>query len=189
MARQQRKIFLINPKFQIRFSVIMCSIVFLTSLFYPITIFEIIVKVFDQSKLVSPETINELVQYKQALILILILFQLGFTVLTFTICIFISHRIAGPIYKMSMFLTSISRGENRGKLNLRKHDYFKEFADDYNDAMESFQKSYKDDLNGLSEVRTFLSSISSSIPEDKKLALNQISHKLSEIEKRYEEKM
>ena len=73
MARQQRKIFLINPKFQIRFSVIMCSIVFLTSLFYPITIFVIIVKVFDQSKLVSPETINVLVQYKQALILILIL--------------------------------------------------------------------------------------------------------------------
>ena len=167
----------------------MCSIVFLTSLFYPITIFEIIVKIFDQKNLVSPDRIHELVQYKQALIVILVLFQLGFTALTFTICIFIGHRIAGPIYKMSRFLTHLSKGENHGKLYFRKHDYFKEFAEDYNLAVESFQANYAEDSLYIKDARKFLNSISESVPEEKKTMLLEVIHKLGEVQARYDEKV
>lgn len=189
MPRQQRKKFLINPQFQIRFSLIMCSIIFTTSLFYPITLFEIIVKVVDQSKLVSATTIDELIQYKRALIVILVFFQLGFTALTFAICVFISHRIAGPIYKISIFLTSIKKGENRGKLFFRKHDYFKDLAEEYNGAMKSFQDNYQKDFAYLNEVRVYLETISPDLPVDKRSALSEVGHKLGEIQNRYEEKM
>lgn len=45
--------------------------------------------------------------------------------------IFITHRAAGPIYRLNTFLADWIAGK-RGKLSFRKHDYFQETADKMN---------------------------------------------------------
>lgn len=52
-----------------------------------------------------------------------------------------SHRIAGPIHRMKMWLIAIAQGENVPDLNFRKDDFFAELPELANKA---FQTSKRD---------------------------------------------
>jgi methyl-accepting chemotaxis protein len=66
----------------------------------------------------------------------LTLMQVCFMLMTFLMTLFMSHRIAGPIYKMGKALNELRNG-NLGKISFRKADHFQELAADYNFAVES----------------------------------------------------
>ena len=53
----------------------------------------------------------------------------------------VSHRIAGPIYRIRRILKAASEGDFSNRLNLRKHDYLLREADAVNVLMESLNAS------------------------------------------------
>lgn len=181
----KRSIILINPKFQIKFSVLVCLFLFISSIFYPLTIFDLVTKLVEQATANSPEMADKMVSYKNNLVIVLAMFQLGFTAITFIACLLFSHKIAGPIYKVQKYLSAIRDREGNGRLFFRNGDYFAELADDFNDTFEVIQEDYKKDMVYLSEVSSYVSNLSMVVPEDKKVVLEEINSKLDEIQKRY----
>ena len=119
------------------------------------------------------------------IIIVLGLWQVGFTGLVFILCIFLTHRVAGPLYKLESYLKKFTEGEPIEHLKFRKGDHFHEIAEEYNKAMGSLQTRYRNDFSYLSEVSSYVNNLSSVVPEDKKAVLEEIVSKLKDIETRY----
>ncbi len=185
MAAYKRKIYLINPNFQLRFSLYVCLFLFISSLIYPVTIYNLVTELALKVSTVSPEITAQVTERKKDLIIFLSLWQLGFTVMIFVVCIFISHKIAGPIYKLRKYLQAIKNNNPQGRLFFRNGDYFPEVAEDFNEAFEHIQENYKKDFVYLSEVNTYLNNLSLVVPDDKKVVISEINKKLSEIQDRF----
>jgi len=122
---------------------------------------------------------------RRELLMILSIWQIGFTGMMFIVCIFFSHKIAGPVYKTMKFFKAIKNGDNPGRLSFRDGDYFPELADEFNNTFDHIHENYKKDLVYLSEVNSYLNNLSMVVPDDKKAVLNEISKKLSEIQERF----
>jgi hypothetical protein len=181
----KRKNYLINPRFQIKFSLYVCILLFISSLIYPFTIYDIMTEIINHFGSREPNFSSTLVEKRRTLLLILSVWQFGYTALVFIICIFFSHKIAGPIYKMQTFLSQLKDSNGLGKLQFRKGDYFQDLAEDFNEAMANVQETYKKDFVYLSEVNAYLNNLSLVVPEDKKVILSEINKKLSEIQDRF----
>jgi hypothetical protein len=180
-----RKIFLINPSFQLKLSLYISIIVFITGLIYPITINQIFDVLITKFNLSNPEIAAHYRSQRSDVILYLILMHFGFSCVTFCACIFFSHKIAGPMYKLQKYLKSVRDGEAQDRLFFRKGDYFLEIADDVNVTLEHIEETYKNDLVYLSEVNSYIKNLSLVVPDDKKIVLNEISTKLSAIQERF----
>jgi len=180
-----RKIYLINPKFQIQMSLYVCAVVFATSLIYVFTVYQLLDAIIVDFSLRNPEIAMHYSNKRSLLIYFLIGFHLGFTCLTFFACIFFSHKIAGPLYKLQKHLRAIREDLNPGKLFFRKGDYFQDIADDINHTIEHIEDEYKKDLVYLSEVNSYINNLSMVVPNDKRVVLNEISSRLSEMQERF----
>jgi len=69
-------------------------------------------------------------------------------VITFVLGIIISHRMAGPIFRIRKILLAISEGELRGRIRLRKKDDFKSLAE----AVNTLNNSLTSTIDELHEV-------------------------------------
>lgn len=184
MALYKRSIFIINPKFQFKFSLIVCSLIFISSLIYPVTIYEI----FNNFFRLNPSSAESLQSSRDTLMLWLGLIQLMYLSVVFFVCIFISHKIAGPMYKLSNFLRHIADGNPPETLYFRNGDNFSEIADQFNEAFEAIKEEHQNDFAYLSEVKSYIKNLSVVVPEDKKPVIAQITEKLTEMENRFNSK-
>ncbi len=180
-----RRIYLINPPFQLRLSLYISVLVFVTGLIYPITINSIYDVLITKFLLSNPEIAAHYKIQKSDVLMYLMLMHVGFTLVTFCACIFFSHKIAGPMYKMQKYLQELRDGNLQDKLYFRKGDYFPEIANEVNLTLEHIEENYKKDLVYLSAENSYISNLSIVVPDDKKIVLNEISAKLTEIQDRF----
>jgi len=80
----------------------------------------------------SPGTLEVLQKSKGEILGLVVVFQTVLLLLTFLISIFLSHRIAGPLYKMSRAFEAVAKGDLKDDLQFRSKDHFKDLADEYN---------------------------------------------------------
>jgi len=142
--RYKRSIFLINRRFQFRFSLYVCSWLFALSLIYPLIIyslFDFFTRYIEAG--VEHQSIAALHQTRGELVWLLILLQVLFLGITLLISIFVSHRIAGPLYKLNRYLKEAATGNLQGDLQFRKSDHFKELAESYNEMVNHVQEKLK----------------------------------------------
>ncbi|MBF0297524.1 MAG: hypothetical protein HQK51_02325 [Oligoflexia bacterium] len=179
----KRSIYLINPKFQLKLSTFISSLVFLISLIYPLTIYELFKNMaFNNS---SSSTMNSFSNNETQLLFILALYQICFILVVFTVCIFQAHKIAGPMFKLQRHLAQIAEGASIQKLSFRDGDHFQEIAEAVNDVFESIKNNQIKDFTYLSEVSSYIKNLSLVVPDDKKAVLNEILKKLNEIQERF----
>ncbi len=135
-----RRIFLINKKFQLRFSLFVCSWIIGLSLIYPFVIRELFEQVlhFAAKDPMGP-SMAVLEERRSQFMTLLIAAESVFIGMTFLIMIFVSHRIAGPLYKLSRFFKEAGAGNLREELRFRKHDHFKNLADEYNQMIKGLR--------------------------------------------------
>jgi signal transduction histidine kinase len=133
----------------------------------------------------NPEIANLYEHKRNSLIFFLVLLHAGFTCLTFLTCIFFSHKIAGPLYKLKKHLREIRSNGISGHLSFRKGDYFIDLADEVNITLDQVQEMHKNDLIYLGEVNSYINNLSLVVPDDKRIVLHEISSKLSEMQVRY----
>ena len=89
------------------------------------------------------QSIAALHQTRGELVWLLILLQVLFLGITLLISIFVSHRIAGPLYKLNRYLKEAATGNLQGDLQFRKSDHFKELAESYNEMVNHVQEKLK----------------------------------------------
>ncbi len=77
---------------------------------------------------------------RDQLIIMLIVLQLFFIGVTFLISMFISHRIAGPLYKLGMYMKRVEQGSFE-PVTFRKKDYFKELEAGFNQMLTGIKNN------------------------------------------------
>lgn len=175
----RRLIYIVDPKFQIKFSLLLCFVVFISIalFFHPL-----ISGVLDNLAIKYPQVSTEVNALKDQSIKLLILWEIAFILITFVSCIIMTHRIAGPVYKLKRYLMNIRNGVIDGKLEFRAGDYLHDLADEVNLTVDSIQSRFQQDSVYISEATTYLKNLKVSIPDDKKVVVEEIIKKLKEIE-------
>ena len=129
MAQQfQRKKFIIGAEFQTKYMGIMLSNVLITGLVFGLGVYFTMVKVINDKlpsvegqMLVSDVVLSEVNRY--------LLLALPVVVLVVVIIsIFISHKIAGPEYRLSRVLDGVAKGDFTGSTKLRDKDELQTLA-------------------------------------------------------------
>ena len=59
------------------------------------------------------------------------------------IVIFISHRIAGPLYRLKMYMEKVENGDYSVKLNFRENDAIHDIADSFNDMVQGIRQNFE----------------------------------------------
>jgi nitrate/nitrite-specific signal transduction histidine kinase len=139
MAQIRRKIYLIRPGFQLRYTGIILMALFVSSVicisttyFSSITLLgEKLANVYPQGRLVAMlRQINMTITYR-------ILFIVPLIAL---IGIMLSHRIAGPAYRIERVLREIAKGNFDVNIKLRKYDELVGIARAVNDMALELKK-------------------------------------------------
>lgn len=136
----KRANFLINKRFQLRFSFFVCSWIFALSMIYPIiiyNIFEYFLKIAaDPTLHAGGLTVDRVKAIESQVLMLLGVLQLLFLLITFMLCIFLSHRIAGPLYKLRNSMQEVARGNLDLRITFRKNDHFMELQDQFNEMIQ-----------------------------------------------------
>ncbi len=141
MAQYKRRNFLINKPFQLRFSLFVCVWVVAMSFIYPIIIQQLYAGLIRYAAAdPSAPPVQKLLESKQDLLDWLLIIQATFICIAFFVSIFISHRIAGPLYKLTLFFRKAKEGNLSETIYFREGDYFKELATEFNDMARAIRK-------------------------------------------------
>lgn len=177
--QHRRRIILIDKKFQFRFAFYIVSWLFALSLIYPLLIsnlFDFFMKYASMDP--NGPTVSALTRTRQELLTVLILLQVVFVLVTLLISIFLSHRVAGPVYKLKMFLTKAKEGQLRDRLQFRKADHFMEVADLYNEMTAGLLGLIEKDRERIAQAIQALERTSAQVPADGKKAFEEALNQL-----------
>lgn len=145
----RRNIFLINRPFQMRFSFYVCSWLFALSFVYPIIIYNLFNYLARYLQLdPNGPGLAAIQGTRKEVLLLLVVFQVIFLIITFMISVFLSHRIAGPLYKLKSFFRQNGDGKLSPEIHFREHDHFKDVADEYNQMLSRLSA----ELRGVREM-------------------------------------
>ena len=141
MAQYKRRNFLINKPFQLRFSLFVCAWVVAMSFIYPLIIQQIYEGLVHYAATdPSAPPVQKLIESKQDLMDWLLAIQAAFICIAFVVSIFVSHRIAGPLYKLRLFMKKAQEGRLSEPVYFREGDYFKELAVEFNEMTREIRK-------------------------------------------------
>lgn len=128
---------LINKRFQLKFAFFVCSWVFALSMIYPIIIYNLFEYFLKLTNSPHPTlAIDSIRGVEKQVLLLLGFLQLLFLSITFILSIFLSHRIAGPLYRLRKSLEEVARGNFDQRITFRKADHFMELQDAFNDMIQ-----------------------------------------------------
>lgn len=181
LAFYKRSIFLINPTFQLSFSLIVCSIIFISSLVYPI----ILMDFFTSIGVRFPELAANMKLAQNDLLIFLATIQFIFISMVFIMFIFMTHKIAGPMHKLKNHLANIRQGQPITPLTFRDGDHFHDVAEEVSLFLETLSFNQESDFQYLDEVALYIDNLAPVVPDDKKPILNEISRRLMDIKSRY----
>ncbi len=137
----KRKTLYIKKSFQFNFILKFCLILLAGILISTALIFILsqgtLTSSFENSKLVIKNTNQAILP----IVLLTNLITLGIiTIAAILVTLFISHRIAGPLFRFEADLRKISEGDLKVKISLRKKDQFFDMADAINQMTGSMHK-------------------------------------------------
>ena len=144
----KRSLILINKPFQYRFALYVCSWTFAMSLIYPLIIYSLY-DYFMKYMALDPHgpTMVAIQSTKSQVVWLLVGLQLLFLAVTFVISIFLSHRIAGPLYKVNRIFKDVRDGNMKEVMRFRETDHFQELSVSYNQMMDSLKASLSRQIN------------------------------------------
>ena len=184
--KYKRRNYLINPRFQLKFGILSSILLALSSSIYPLSFYNTIGDLVETFSRVSPSLMSDIKENRTTILYFFIKWQLVVSTLIFVICIFFSHKIAGPIYKVRKSLNQMKQEGQWKPIFLRKGDYFPELADDLNQLFAAGGSKSGSNLCNIKEINSSLSDLAANAPQDKKEALNEVIAKLSEVQKRFD---
>ena len=167
--RFKRKQFIVARRFQVKYAGMILLLMFITAGFCSYAIYyttmilfgEKLSNVYPQGQLVS---IVRLVNFRILVSMLVISPFVGF------LGIYLSHKIAGPIYRIERLLGTMSTGDLSSHITLRKGDEMVSLADAVNRLTDSLGSTIKSERahaeNILNELYTLRESFSKCAPAD-----------------------
>ena len=130
-----RKRYIIKKGFQLRFMIIVIVSMLLIALVTSLSIYSAVMQT-----LVAQFHGENLALIKYAVTYKLFIRSLLLIVAIAIMSVFISHRIAGPVYKFERIIRELAQGKKVEEFRLRKRDEFYELATAINDLIKSMKR-------------------------------------------------
>src|SRR3989339_2035814 len=106
----------------------------------------------------------------------------GMTLLNIFLGVFLSHKIAGPIYAFEMRIKNITNGDISTFVDLRKGDMLRDFEISFNEMMHALRKAVAEDRKCLDRINKKLDKIGAGKEaEEMKISLKEISADMKAI--------
>lgn len=141
-ARFRRRRYMIARAFQLKFAGMILVFMFCVTLFTAFTIYYN-VWVLLGGKLANVYPQGRLVAILKSANISLFYRMFFLSPLVFILAIVLSHRIAGPIYRMKRDLDEIAAGNYSKRLRLRKTDELKDVAESINNLIDILEEKKK----------------------------------------------
>jgi len=143
--QERRRNYFIKKEFQARFILQFCLLVILTAVISAFAIYRFssqsVTTVFENSRLmIKPST--EFIM--PGLILSTLFSVVLVSIATIGIVLFVSHRIAGPLYKVEASLERMANGDMGFDIDFRKGDEVRKLAEIFNATSQSLSKMIGD---------------------------------------------
>ncbi|MBN2493026.1 MAG: hypothetical protein JXR96_00440 [Deltaproteobacteria bacterium] len=149
--RTRRRTFLIDRKFQMKWTLIIVSVGVVISLI--LGYFIVRLSLANTELVDMDESImTEVSKFDARAIIYLVGFVLVMAVALFTWGIFMTHRVAGPIFIISRYLRQIAEGEVPRLRPLRKHDELVAFFETVSSMIERLRKDHAEEAEILEQA-------------------------------------
>ncbi len=136
MQKNKRKIYLINPRFQMQFMGWMGGIAFSVVGVFSIAhliFFKNLRMIAKEGGLAANHVFFKFIQDREAELNNITLYTAIVVLLVVIIAgLLLSHKIAGPLYRFHQHLKKSTEEKKLSTVAFRKGDYFNEIADEYN---------------------------------------------------------
>lgn len=150
----QRKIIIVKRLLQMK----VVSLVFLTALFTALIVLLDLFYIF--GKLLSKELEERLIAALFADVSVLLVLHLPvFLLLVVLVSIFISHRFAGPIFRLEKIAEAVGNGDLTVRAHLRRGDELAQTAEQMNQMIEALQERILEEKNLSERVKERLERI------------------------------
>jgi len=147
---------------------VVCTVV------YPIGIWQLFCLFTQAVSEYDPTKMQILEEQKIEIFTLLSLWVIGTLSLAFVVCIFISHKIAGPLHKLKEYLKDLPNQKIVPKLVFRQGDYFSEIADIWN-------KSFGDIQDNINNLNGAVDEVIVQLEEIKRKTGNEITEQLQVV--------
>jgi methyl-accepting chemotaxis protein len=152
----KRRQYVVDAPFQLAFIFKFAAIVIVSSLLIGVMIFAFT----QRSTTVAIEKTKVYAKPTSDFILpTLVLTVIGMTtsagVTVFLMAFFISHRIAGPVYRLKREIDALTKGSLNRNFSIRKHDHLQDLSSSLQDMSDKFYKQHmalKTDYEALSHI-------------------------------------
>ena len=132
----RRRVLLINPKFQLTFLAYMLIIAATVILVLFASNLYFFKRCYDGAVAMGLSADHEyfgFIDSQKTTMMWIFLAAAGVTFVNLLFWgMYLSHRVAGPIYRLTRYVEDIADGKIKGELSFRKKDYFPELADAIN---------------------------------------------------------
>lgn len=164
--KNRRKQYIVDKKFQLKFIFKFCIIVIFVSVAVGLLIFYFT----KGSTTVAIENTKVTVKETQDFILPVILttvLSVGFfsALVVFFSTLFATHRIAGPIYRLSREVEKLKQGDLTRTFKIRSYDEFQELAENLSEMSLALRENYAALKRKTEDLKTF---------QDKEALLNKM---------------
>lgn len=152
---ERRRIRIVKMKFQRKFILKFCAIMILSSLIVTAIVYTLssssLTTVFENSRLTIKSTADFILPL---LVLSSLVAIIASGIVTIIVTLFVSHHIAGPLYRLERDISEVSKGNLNIIINVRKKDELKGLAGLLNEMIGSIR-------NTIAEVNKEITEISS----------------------------
>jgi len=171
--RVRRRTFLIDRKFQLKYTFIIVLVGVIVSALLGYFVYQ---KSLENSELIGmdPDMMSQVQQFDTQVLLYLAGFVILMALALFIWGIFITHRVAGPIFIISRYLGQIRDGQVPEPRPLRKGDELKDFFDVFSGMLSSLKQRN-------AEEAEFLSSLAGQLKESGGEKATAVAHSLEEL--------
>ena len=163
-SRQRRTQYIIAKSFQVRFALLLSGVGVAVTSVIGFVLYSVLAQtqsLFVGTGIVlSPYVIEFLGEQRSLFVYSLLGTFLGVTLILLILGIFISHRLAGPIFALSRKMNDLAQGNFNAILNLRKADEFQDLKDRFNTLVHALQNQVKSELIKINSVIESLKNVS-----------------------------
>lgn len=171
MPKTLRTRFLIKKDFQLRYMGTVVMVILVTSLLTGFLVSYALLTSISRQQSLGP------VMFKT--------FTLGIVILSLLLAlftIFISHRIAGPVYRMEQITRKVNEGDLNVRVKLRRSDELKSLGDHFNYMLESIHRDISREKSLIRESLICLKDLKNTISRrSRSQKLNQQIQKLEKL--------
>jgi len=159
--------YLIQPRFQILYSCMLVLIALICAIFVGAVIYLLIYSnnlIFVKYQLhTTPEYLNLLMKQNKLVLFAWVGSFVCVAIVLFIAGIFLSHRMAGPIYALMREMKKLLKGDLSAHLQFRKGDEFKNLKIPFNHWVDKLRKENSNDIEKMTRIKESLLKLISSL--------------------------